>query len=86
MGTDKHNCHLEWHLLVPFSRKIDELFNGMFNVFIIANDILNARFDELGRVHNVTLNMMFKICTQSHLKLNRDKCLFRCTNIPFLVK
>ena len=37
-----------------FQKKIDELFNGMPNVFGIADDILIAGFDELGKDHNTT--------------------------------
>ena len=53
-------------------KKIDEPFNGMPNVFSIADDILIARFDELGRDHDATLGKMLRICGQENLKLNRD--------------
>ena len=40
-------------MLVPagdmFHRKIDEIFQGASNVFGIADDILIAGFDDLGR-------------------------------------
>ena len=37
---------------VMFQRKIDELLQGLFNVFGIADNILIAGFGDLGRDHN----------------------------------
>ena len=54
---------------------IDKLFNGMPNIFGIADDHLYAGFDELGRDHDTTLDKMLKIWRQANLKLNRDTCL-----------
>ena len=47
------------------------------------DDILIAGFDELGRDHNATLEKVLRICRQANLNFNKDKCLFRCTNVPF---
>ena len=65
-----------------FQRKIDKLFSGMTKVFNIANDILNAGFDELGKDHNEALGKVLQVCMQANLKLNKDKYLFMCTIIP----
>ena len=67
-----------------FQRKIGELFQGLPNVFSIADDILIAQFDEMCRHHDVTLNKVLRTCRQANLKLNKGKCLFRCTSILFL--
>ena len=69
-----------------FHKKIDDLFYGMFNIFGIANNILIAGCDELGRDHNATIDTVLRICRKANLKRNRDKCLFRSTRIPFSVK
>ena len=37
-----------------FQRKINKLFNDVFNVFGIADDILIAGFDKYGMVHDVS--------------------------------
>ena len=63
-------------------RKIDELFQGLPNVFGIADDILIAEFDDLGRDHDAILDKVLRIYRQANQKLNKDKCLFRCTSIP----
>ena len=69
-----------------FQKKINKLFSSMPNVFSIADDILIAGFDEQGKDHNETLNEVLQIYRQENLKCNKEKCLFRCTNIPFLGK
>ena len=63
-----------------FQKKIDKIFNGMSNLFGIADDILAAGFDELGKDHNETLwslpsstsDEVLRICRQASLKLNRE--------------
>ena len=67
-----------------FQKKIHELFSGKPNVFSIADDILIAGFNEQSKDHDEILENVLKVCSQANLKLNKDKCLFRCTNIPFL--
>ena len=69
-----------------FQKKIDELFSSMQKVFGIADDILIAGFSKQGRDHNKTLDKVLWICRQENLKLNKDKCLFACTSIPFFAK
>ena len=69
-----------------FQKKTGELFHGISNVFGISDDTVIAGFDELGRDHDATLGNVLRIIRLANLKLNRDKSLFRCTSIPFLVK
>ena len=69
-----------------FPKKMDKLLSVMLNGFGITDDILITGFDELGRDHNMTLDNVLRISRQANLKLNKDKCLFRCTSIPCLVK
>ena len=82
--TDIHNFHLK---LAPvddvFQKKTDELFSGMPNIFGIADNTLIAGFDEPGTDHNATLDKVLRICRQGNMKLNNDKCLFRCISILF---
>ena len=65
-------------------RKIDKLLQGMTNVFCITDDILIAWIDDLGRYYDAALNKVLRICREANLKLNKDKCLFRHRNIPFI--
>ena len=64
-------------------QKIDEIFSSMPNEFSIADDNFIAGFYEQGKDHSDTLEKVLWICRQANLKLNKDKCLFRCTSIPF---
>ena len=66
-----------------FQRKIDELFKGIPKMFGITDDILIAGFDELDRDHNEAVVKVIEICRKANLKLNKDKCHFRCTSILF---
>ena len=67
-----------------FQKKTDEIFSCMPNVFDIVDDVLIAGFNEQGKDHDVILEKVLWVCKQAKLKLNKDKCLFRCTGIPFL--
>ena len=69
-----------------FKKKIHELFSGMPNVFGNSDDILLAGFDEQDRDHDKMMEMVLQTCRQSYLKLNKDRCLFRCISIPFFSK
>ena len=62
-------------------KKTDELFSDMPNIFSIADDILIAGFGEQGEDHNAMLDKVLRKYSQAYLKLNKDKCLFRCSNI-----
>ena len=67
-----------------FQHKIDEIFNGMPNVFGIADDILVVGYEDDGRDHHKTVQKVLQRCREVNLKLNKDKCYFRCTSVPFL--
>ena len=64
-----------------FQKKIDELFSGMQNVFGIADNILIACFDKQDKDHDETLEKVLWACGWENLKLNKDKCPFRCPSI-----
>ena len=49
-----------------FQKKIEKLFNGMANIFSIADDILIVGFDELGRDHDATLDTLLRIYRQAN--------------------
>ena len=69
-----------------FHKKIDKLSNDISYVFGIADDIVIAGFDADGRDHDASLKQVLQRCKQVNLKLNKEKCLFRWTCIPFLVR
>ena len=62
-----------------FQCKIDEIFHNMPNVFRIADDILVIGYDNGGKDHNEAVYSVLKQCWDVSLKLNKDKCHFRCT-------
>ena len=69
-----------------FQHKINEIFNDMPNVFSIADDILVIGYDKDGTDHNEAVYHVLSHCKEVNLKLNKDKCHFRCTSIPFFGK
>ena len=44
-----------------FHRKIDELYQGLANVFGMADDILITAFDDMSRDHDATFNKVPRI-------------------------
>ena len=66
-----------------FQCKIDEIFNDMPNVFGIADDILVIGYNKNGADHDKAVYSMVRWCQDVNLKLNEEKCHFRCTSIPF---
>ena len=66
-----------------FQYKIDEIFNDMPNVFGLADDILVTGYDKDGGDHDEVVYKVLKQCQDVNLKLNREKCHFRCMSIPF---
>ena len=66
-----------------FQQKIDEIFNDMPNMFVIADDILVVGYDDNGRDHDKMVHKVLQRCSEVNLNLNKDKCHFRCTSVPF---
>ena len=71
------------HTVDMFQKKIVELFSDMQNVLSIADDILISGFNDQGKDHDITLDKLLWVYQQANMKFNKDKCLFRYTNIPF---
>ena len=55
----------------------------MPNVFGIVDDILIVGYDDSSRDHDETVYKVLQRCSAVNLKLNKDKCHFRCTSVPF---
>ena len=66
-----------------FQWKIGKIFKDLPNVFAIANDILVVGYDSDGKDHNETIWQVLQICRHVNLKLNKDKCHFKCISVPF---
>ena len=66
-----------------FQHKIDKIFNDMPNIFGIADDILVIGYNKDGTDHDEVVYNVLKWCQDVNLKLNKDKCHFRCILIPF---
>ena len=67
-----------------FQCKIDEILNNLPNVFGIADYILVVGYDRDGKDHDEMLQQVLQICRQVNFKLNKGKCHFRCTSVPFI--
>ena len=63
--------------------KLMEIFNDIPKVFGIADDILVIGYNKDGTDHDRAVYKVLKCCQDVNLKLNKDKCHFRCTSIPF---
>ena len=66
-----------------FQRKIDQIVKYLSNVFCIANNILVIGYDNDGNDHERLSQEVPQICRKDSLTLNKQKCHFRCTRIPF---
>ena len=66
-----------------FQRKIDDIFKNIPNVFGIADDILVAGYEADGKDHDKTVGRVLQRCRPVSFKLNKDKCHFQCTSVPF---
>ena len=55
----------------------------MSNVFGMVDDILVIGYDIDGADHDEAVYSVLRQCQDVNLKLNKDKCHFRCTSIPF---
>ena len=69
-----------------FQHKIDKISNDMPNVFGITDDILVIGYNEDGADHDTAVHKVLRQCREVNLKLNKDKCHFRCTSISFFGK
>ena len=67
-----------------FQYKIDEMFSDVPNVFGIADDILIIGYDKNGADQDAAIHKVLQRCKE--VKLNKEKCHFRCTSIPFCVE
>ena len=47
------------------------------------DDILVVGYKVNGRDHDETVHKVLQRCSEANLKLNKDKCHFRCTYVPF---
>ena len=54
----------------------------MPNVFGIADDILVIGYDKDGTGHDEAVYKVYNQCQEVNLKVNKEKCHFRCTSIP----
>ena len=73
-----------WPVGNMFQCKIDKIFSDMQNVFGIADDILVIGYDGNGTDHDAMVHKVLQRCEEVNLKLNKEKCHFRCTIHPFL--
>ena len=69
-----------------FQNKIDKIFKYLPNSFGITGNIYIVDYDYDGKGHDRTLRPVMQICYQQNLKLNKNKCHFRCMRVPFVGK
>ena len=55
----------------------------MPNVFGIVDDILVTVYEADRKDHDDIAQRVQQRCRQVNSKLNKDKCHFRCTSVPF---
>ena len=64
-----------------FQHKIDKIFSDMPNVFGIMDDILVIDYNDNRADHDAAVHKVLWGCEEVSLKLNKEKCHFRCTSI-----
>ena len=64
-------------------RKINEIFNGLPNVFAITDDILNVQYNPNDKECDRTLRKVMQKCCQENIQLNKNQIHFRHAKIPF---
>ena len=69
-----------------FQRKINKKFNGIPNVFGIAEGFPVIGYDKDRADHDEAVYSVLEWCQDVKLKLNKDKCHFRCMSISFFGK
>ena len=81
------DCLLELcQQIICSSKKFGKIFRNMPNIFIKVDDVLIVGYDDARRDQNRTLRQVMQICHWEILKLNKNKCHFRCTKEPFFEK
>ena len=65
-----------------FRERIDEIFKELPNVHAITDDVLIVGYDSNGTDHDESPCRVLKVYKKENLKLNKDKCNFRCTSVP----
>ena len=61
---------------------MNKILKELPNVFGIAEDILILGHDADGKEHDNNIEIFCK----ENLKLNKDKCHYRCMRVPFFTK
>lgn len=65
-----------------FQRKLDESLEGLDGVVCVADDILV--YGDSEESHNKNLETLLKTCQQKNIKLNKEKSVFKTTEVEFL--
>ena len=52
-------------------------------MFGIADDILIVGYNAEGKGHNRAVRSVIQTCHKGNLTLNKNKCHFRCSRVPF---
>ena len=69
-----------------FQKKMDEMFNGLANVFGIGDEILNTGFGDQGKDHSDTFGKVLQVYRQGNLKLNKISVFSDVLAFPTLAK
>ena len=75
-----------WTQAICFNERSMTFLKNLPNAFGIADDFLVVGYDSDGKDHDEMLWQVLQICRHMYLKLNKDKCHFRFTSVPFWVR
>ncbi|XP_011664712.2 uncharacterized protein K02A2.6-like [Strongylocentrotus purpuratus] len=71
-----------------FQQRLHQALEGLPGVICVADDILvygkGTTMEEAIIDHDSKLEQLFQRCVEQHIKLNKEKSVFRATEIPFL--
>ena len=71
-----------WH--VPGEN--NKIFKGLPNAFDVVYDIVILGYNADGRNHDRALRQVKQVCCWENLKLNKNKCHFKYSKIPFVME
>ena len=60
--------------------------NNILKDLLDVSGTADVGYDDDGKDHDITVCVILQICGKENLKLNKDKCHFRCTSAPSLGK
>ena len=83
VDTDMSGYCSAQHQKRTCSSEKGEIFKDIPTICGFADDICIVRYEGSSHDQRTTLRQVMEMCRRENLKLNKDKCHFRCMRFPF---